>query len=46
MRDGIIKEILNYECEKHDLLYLGLIDDFDALMKQIAGEIEFSPDFN
>jgi len=42
----IVKEILNHEYEKHDLLYLGLIDDFDALISQVAGKIEINPDFN
>jgi len=42
----IVKEILNHECEKHDLLYFGLIDDFDALTKQVAGKIEIYPDLN
>jgi len=46
MRTGIISEILRHECEKHDLLYLGLVNDFDFLMKQVYSEVEIGVDFS
>ena len=45
MRNEIIIEILHHECEIHDLKYLGLVEDLDSLMKQVAGKVEISPDF-
>ncbi len=45
-RNDIVMEVLRHECEKHDLLYLGLIGDFDSLVKQVTGQTGISPDFS
>jgi len=48
MRTDVILEILDHECEKHDLPYLGFVVDFDTLLKLLSSEvkIEIDSDFN
>ncbi len=44
--DLIVAEIISHECEKHDLLYLGVIKEFGFVAEQIGRKVVISSDFN
>jgi hypothetical protein len=45
MKTDVITEILNHECEKHDLMHLALISDLNSLIQKVACEIEHDAGF-